>query len=150
MNKELPDDIYNRIEELSEQGDVLLDEENRPEDAIAKWEEALALLPDPKQEWDAAAWLYASIGAAKRYVKDLEGALIAFRSARQSGDAFGNPYILICLGATLYDLGKLDEAVEPLLGAYMVDGEELFEDFGGPYLLHLKSKIDLSDRPSLH
>ena len=58
---ELDDKLYERIEELSEEGNEFADEE-RYAQARAKFEEALSLVPAPKTDWEAALWLYASIG----------------------------------------------------------------------------------------
>ena len=44
---ELPSDIYGQLEELSNAGNDLVDDENYSL-AIGKWMEALTLLPEPK------------------------------------------------------------------------------------------------------
>lgn len=46
--EELPDDIYNRVTELSEQGNDLLDRGDTKA-AISMWRSALQLLPDPNR-----------------------------------------------------------------------------------------------------
>lgn len=68
MNKnentmESDDLIYNKITDLSEQGDRSA-EKFKLEEAISKYEQALELLPKPIYIWEAAAWLYAAIGDA--------------------------------------------------------------------------------------
>ena len=50
---ELDDKLYERIEELSEEGNEFADEE-RYAQARAKFEEALSLVPAPKTDWEAA------------------------------------------------------------------------------------------------
>jgi Flp pilus assembly protein TadD len=58
---ELDDEIYGRITELSDEGNELAEDDNF-EAAVAKFSEALELIPAPKTDWEAATWLYASIG----------------------------------------------------------------------------------------
>lgn len=139
MSAELPNDIHDRVTDLSERGNALLDE-NDAQGAVALWQQALALLPEPKAIWDAATWLYASIGDAERQSGNLEAALAAFRAAMASGDGQSNPFVQISLGATLLDLGYIDEATDSLLRAYMLEGKEIFNEFGGPYFQFLREK----------
>lgn len=75
--RELPYDIYDRVTELSEQGNNLLDRGDTKA-AISAWRSALQLLPEPRRQWDAAVWLHASIGDAQRDDGDLNGALDSF------------------------------------------------------------------------
>ncbi len=49
MEEELPDDIYERVYDLSERGNVLL-EAGQAIEAIAVWNAALALLPEPRRK----------------------------------------------------------------------------------------------------
>ena len=139
MSAELPNDIHDRVTDLSERGNALLDD-NDARGAVALWQQALGLLPEPKAIWDAATWLYASIGDAERQSGNLEAALAAFRAAMASGDGQSNPFVQISLGTTLLDLGYIDEATDPLLRAYMLEGKEIFSDFGGPYLQFLRGR----------
>jgi tetratricopeptide (TPR) repeat protein len=136
---ELPDDIYEKVTDLSERGNLLLDA-GHPDSAIEVWNEALALLPHPQKKWEAGMWLHASLGQAYRDKGDLTNALSHLQSAHGSADGHLNPFVLISLGATLYDLGRPEEAADHLLRAYMLEGKGLFDEFGGPYLGFLRSR----------
>ncbi|WP_078118108.1 hypothetical protein [Thiosocius teredinicola] len=46
-----PDDIYASVEALSAEGNDLLDDDD-PAGAVARWQAALALLPEPRAIWD--------------------------------------------------------------------------------------------------
>ena len=137
--EELPDDIYNRVTELSEQGNDLLDRGDTKA-AISMWRSALQLLPEPRRKWDAAVWLHASIGDAQRQHGDLNGALDSFRQAAASGDGYANSFVQLGMGSCLYDLGRQEESTDPLLRAYMSEGEEIFEEFDPGYLDHLRKQ----------
>lgn len=137
--EELPDDIYDRITELSEQGNDLLDRGDTKA-AISTWRSALQLLPEPRRQWDAAVWLHASIGDAQREDGDLNGALDSFQQAAASGDGYANSFVQLGLGTCLYDLGRQEESTDPLLRAYMGEGEEIFEESEPKYLAYLRKR----------
>jgi tetratricopeptide (TPR) repeat protein len=134
--QELPDDIHVQVTQLSEQGNVYLNA-GIADKAITVWKEALHLLPTPQRQWEAATWLHASLGNAFRSTGDFENALSHFQSAASSADGQTNPFVLISLGATFYDLGRIEEATDPLLRTFMLEGRDIFEEFGGPYFDHL-------------
>lgn len=139
VEDELPDEIYETIESLSDAGQKLFESGNSKA-ATAKWNEALALLPDPKNKWEAALWLYGALGDAYRSEGRLDDSLSYFQSAYNSADGHLNPYILCMLGVTLYDLNRKEEAVDFLLQAYMLEGEEIFEEEGQKYYDFLVQK----------
>src|SRR3546814_12535397 len=60
---ELPDELYDQIESLSEAGNECSDDSDFA-GAIEHWRQALALLPEPQLDWEAATWLHASLGEA--------------------------------------------------------------------------------------
>ena len=141
---ELPDEIFDQIADLSEDGEDLFENEDF-EEAIAKWNAALALLPEPKGKWEAALWLYTALGDGYRNIGDFDKALAAFNAAYEGVEGSTNPYVLYSIGATLYDLDRKDEAVVPLLKAYEMEGEEIFEEEGELYLAFLDEKGLLDD-----
>ncbi|SCB49034.1 tetratricopeptide repeat protein [Rhizobium multihospitium] len=137
--EELPDNIYDRVTELSEQGNDLLDHGNAKA-AISIWRSALQLLPEPRRQWNAAVWLHASIGDAQRQDGDLDAALDSFRQAAASGDGYANSFVQLGIGSCLYDLGRHEESTDPLLRAYMSEGEEIFEESDPSYLDFLRKR----------
>lgn len=131
-----------RIDALSERGNVLLEENDDWKGAIAVWKEALHLLPAPATQWPQAAWLYASIGAAWLEGGDREQAYQAFDAAYRSEDGPTNPFILLNLGSLLR--GRDDAtATQLLLQAYMLEGDEIFLDGNEPDLDFLAGRVDL-------
>nr|WP_237072653.1 MULTISPECIES: hypothetical protein [Rhodobacterales] len=82
-------------------------------------------------------WLYASLGDAYRAKNDHENALSAFQSANASGDGAMNAFVQFGLGVSLYDLDRKDEATNPLLRAYMMEGRDIFKEEPFGYLKHL-------------
>ncbi len=127
MDDELPDAVHAHITTLSERGNIRM-EAGLYDQAIAAWEEALAVVPEPKALWDASLWLNASIGDALRSKGDIPAALERFEIATRCADGATNPFVLFSLGACHLDLGQKDQAVDPLLRAYMLEGDEIFAD----------------------
>ncbi|MEH7840786.1 hypothetical protein V7796_35365 [Rhizobium laguerreae] len=137
--EELPEAIYDRFTLLSEQGNDFLDRGDAKA-AISTWRSALKLLPEPRRKWDAAIWLHASIGEAQREDGDLIGALESFQQAAASSDGYANSFVQLGIGTCLYDLGRQEESTDPLLRAYMGEGEEIFEESDPKYLDHLRER----------
>lgn len=53
---DLPSDVLKRIKELCKKG--LEDKgKNDLDEAIYSWEQAIQLLPDPREEWGISCWL---------------------------------------------------------------------------------------------
>jgi tetratricopeptide (TPR) repeat protein len=132
---ELPDNIYARINELSEKGNLEMDADNASA-AIRAWEEALALLPPPASEWEAYTWLSASLGDAYFLSAQLAMAYEHFMNALNGPEGISNPFILYRIGQCLDMQGNQASAVEYLLRAYALDGEDIFDadDHGQAYL----------------
>ena len=59
----LSTEVADEILKLSESGNEYIDEDDF-DSAIGAWEEALALIPEPQNEYIQSVWLNASIGDA--------------------------------------------------------------------------------------
>lgn len=141
---ELSDELYDKIEEYSEQGNDYCDEEEW-EKAIACFNKALELLPEPKDDWEAATWLYAALGDAYFFMEKYEEALDKLNYARMCPDGIANPFILIRLGESYYELGELDLAKRYLIEAYMMEGTDIFENEDEKYYDLIKDFVDEDD-----
>jgi len=134
---QLTDKIYSAIESLSKEGNDLMDDD-KYEEAITKWTQALNLLPTPKAEWEAFMWLSASIGDAHYQQKRYALARNNFQDALNAPGGVENPFVHFRLGQCQLALGNTDPGVNSLLKAYMLDGEEIFlSDAGGATYLKL-------------
>ena len=145
MTEQLDDVVYGRISELSELANDLLN----ANDAISAIElllGALNLLPNPKNNWEAYTWINGPLGEAYFILKDYSRAKEVLFDALNGPDGWENPFILLRLGESLYEMGEKDAASQYLARAYMLEGEELFKDEDSKYLVLLKSKL-LIDGP---
>lgn len=123
---ELSDEIYDQIEEYSEQGNEYCDNEEW-EEAIVCFNKALELLPEPKDDWEAATWLYVALGDAFFFLEKYEEALEHLKIARMCPEGMANPFVLLRLGEAFYELGEVELAQKHLFEAYMMEGTEIFE-----------------------
>ncbi|MEN7547008.1 hypothetical protein AAG747_03765 [Rapidithrix thailandica] len=138
--KELPDHIYGPVQQLSEQGEQLVDNDQL-EKAKQKYIEALKLLPLPHADWEAATWLYAAMGDVHYYLGNFEDMMKSFANAVQCPGGLGNPFIHLRLGQAFYELGFIEKAADELSRAYMGAGEEIFAEEDPKYISFLATKI---------
>lgn len=142
--KELSDVILDRIDAICEEADLLFEEEKSVE-AIAKYNEALTLLPEPIEEYEPSAWLISSIGDVYFFDEEYEKALGHFEHAMGCIDSEDNPYLLLRAGQCYFELGQMQEAEDTMHEAYLIEGEEIFEEEEPKYWEFLKSKITIVD-----
>lgn len=111
-------------EELAERGETLSDA-GRFAEAVAVWRQALAVT-DPEDE-GTHLWLHASIGDALFLLGRHLDACDALQEALKVGGN-ANPFVWLRLGQAAHELGDTARATEALLSAYMLEGDEIFED----------------------
>lgn len=137
---EIPKSKYDQIILLSELGDDLI-EESKFREAISKYELALRLVPNPKEDFEASTWLYVAIGDALLYDKQYDQAIIYFNRAIMCPNGISNPYIYFKLGATYSEKELIPQAQENFLKAYMLDGIEIFQDHDKEFFNLIKHLI---------
>ena len=142
--RDLDEHTHEQIKELCEAGDELLDEDDF-EGAVAQYEQALTLIPEPKTEWEAATWVYTALGDSYFALGDLPAALESLQQAVVSPDGLGNPFVHLRLGQVQYETGNAEKSADELARAYMGAGREIFEDEDPKYLDFLGTKMVLSD-----
>jgi tetratricopeptide (TPR) repeat protein len=138
--EELSQAIHDEIARLSARGDSLA-EEARFKEAVACYNEAWKLVPEPKNQWDASTWLLAAIGDSCFLGGFHKSGHEALSFALHCPNGFGNPFVHLRLGQCAYELGDLAEAAEQLTRAYALDGAKIFDLDDSKYFSFLKSKI---------
>ena len=125
MQNDLPAKLQSDIKGICVEADGLA-ESGAPREAWAKYIEALALVPEPKTEWDLTTRILAGVGnvafARKSYAKAKDALEDAVRCPGGLGDAF----IHLRLGQCHYELGDRARAADNLARAYMGGGREAF------------------------
>jgi tetratricopeptide (TPR) repeat protein len=80
--------------------------------AISRYENAWRLLPEPKFEWGAAAWILAAIGDACFLDGRFAAAVEKLQDAMRCPDAIGNPFLHLRLGESLLETGQQVRAMD--------------------------------------
>lgn len=141
MNTELKE----RLDQLAQEGNRYYDNENNKDKALEVWKKALGLIPKPKNIYSQTVWFLSSIGDIYFNDKNYEQAFKCFDDAKNNISVEGNnnPFILLRLGESAYELDKKDIAIDNLLKAYMLEGKEIFEEDEKKYFEFLKSNVNL-------
>jgi len=122
---QLSDEVYGKIQQLCKNGDGYVTKGNIDR-AMQCYEEALQLLPDPKDDWEASTWIYTAMGDACFQNKQYHEAISNLTSALKCPNGFGNPFILLRIGESYFEAGEPEKARNYLLQAYMIDGPDIF------------------------
>lgn len=138
----IDDENNTLIEQLSQEGNVLA-EKNDFDGAIRKFEQALAIVPAPKDDWEASLWLYSSIGDMYHFKSDYKNSLENFNNALNCPDGQVNAFVHLRLGQALFELKQDDKALDHLLRAYMLEGNEIFDGEDEKYFRFLSENVEL-------
>ena len=126
--KDLEPNLKGQVVELCQKGVEQADIE-RYEASNRSYAKVFELLPEPKSEWKAYAWLQASRGDNYFELKDYAAALPLFREAIELDEEYQtNGYLDLRMGQCLFELKQRTEAEQHLRRAYDLGGDELFED----------------------
>lgn len=142
--RELPEPLYSQLIARTEAAQRLFDD-GRFEEAIPVFQEAWLLLPEPKDEWNAAIWTLAAIGDCHFLMQDFVTARRVLLEAVAMSGGVGNPFLHLRLGEIALELGDEARAADELIRAYAVGGAEAFEGEDPKYLRFLASKAVLHD-----
>ena len=126
--KDLEPELKREVVELCQKGMDQADIE-RYEVSNRTFAKVYDLLPEPKEEWKAYAWLQASRGDNCFELKEYAEALDFFKIAVDSdSDYRTNGFVRMRIGQCLYELKQKEEAEVSLKLAYELGGEDIFED----------------------
>jgi len=135
--KELPPDLYARLKDFCDRGNEKCEEE-RYREALEDYQNALLLLPEPIEEWEAATWVLVALGDCHFLLGDFPAAHGDLSHAMVCPGALGTPFIHMRLGQVQLELGNEPRARDELARAYMGGGPEIFETEDPKYLAYLR------------
>jgi len=116
---------FKEIERLSVQGNEYVDQQE-PLKGLQCFVEALELLPDPKEQWEAGTWLYTALGDTFFQLGRYDEAIENLSFALLCPEGSENPFILLRLGQSLYEMEDFEQAREFLLTSYRLEGYDIF------------------------
>lgn len=128
-----------RINKIAEEGNELYkcgDLDN----ALKKYFEGYNLIPNPKNIYSESSWFEVAIGDIFFDNKNFKEALEYYEKSKNNitGNGINNPYILFKYGASAFELGRNSLANEFLLRAYMLSGDDIFNDYDKKYFEFIK------------
>lgn len=137
---ELSNELYNQIVSELEQGDQYAETEQHNE-AIKKYETALNLVPFQKENWEVSLHIYTAMADSYFNLGNYQQASNNYEQALKCPDGLDNGYVWLGLGEAFYELGNMNKAKDALISAYMLEGEEIFEEEDGKYFFLIQDLI---------
>ncbi len=134
----MDDALHARIVALTDQGNDLCEEHEDYRAAIKVYQQALALIPEPIEDWEAATWVLVALGDCYFLLDEFSEARIYLSRAMYCPGAIGTGFVHLRLGQVQYELNNEARAKDELARAYMLDGEEAFEYEDPKYLIFLR------------
>lgn len=141
---ELDESVHRDITRLCKTGDEFA-EQGKYEDAVAEYNKAWKLVPEPKNDWEASTWILAAIADSCFSLGKLKSAREALEYAMTCPGGIGNPFLHLRLGQVVFEAGEHDAAADELIRAYMGAGKEIFENEDPKYFAFLKTRAILED-----
>src|SRR5262245_39788873 len=136
--RSLDEITHQQINALCEKGDALV-EQQQFEKAFYCYRDALNLVPEPVEAWEATTWILSAIGDLYFLEGKFEKAVVAFEDAVRCPGGLGNPFIHLRLGECFFELRNQHRAADELTRAYMGAGREVFDTEDRKYLAFLET-----------
>lgn len=137
---QLDDRIVAAITELCERGDDEV-EAGRYHEAVARYREALELVPRPVHAWAVSTWIHGAIAEAHYLAGEHVQARDAIDDAFRCDGAIGNAFLHMRLGQIELQLGNRGRALDELIRAYTRAGEDVFAGEDPRYLSLVKDAL---------
>lgn len=137
--------LKNKIDDICEQGDLLIIDFYDYPQAIQKYNEALQLVPEPKEEFDTTTWIYTAIADAYYLNDDFTKAMEYFTLAYKlpKGE---NAFVNLRIGQCYNKENNLELTQKHLLLAYKLGGAEIFDEYEDTFNLIKESlKTDINE-----
>lgn len=137
---ELDGKTHQKITDLCELADKHCNQDNF-ESALAKYHEALDLVPEPITDWEASTWILTAIIDTYFFMQNYDKALPVLKHLMHCPGAIGNPFIHLRYGQVAFELDMIEKAKDELARAFMGGAEEIFEDEDPKYLAFIKKYL---------
>lgn len=109
--------------------------------AFALLNDALNLLPEPRQQWNAAGWILVAMGEWCVRAGKYKAAEDPLQDAMICPGALGNPWVHLRLGQVRFELGNKESAANELARAYMGGGREVFDEQDPKYFAYVETVL---------
>jgi hypothetical protein len=137
---QLPDDVHANVVASCERGERLRDSGDLV-GSVQEYQRAWDALPEPREEWEAAAFILTALADARFHFKAFEAALSDFQRAVRCPGGLGNPFVHLRIGQCQLELGNERSAADELARAYMGGGAEIFEEEDPKFFAFVKTVL---------
>jgi len=141
MARPLPNEIEREVTRLFEEGEAFVDEEDDAS-ALACFEAAWKLIPEPKEAWQHALQVLGAVADSHFHLGDYEVCSREMQLVLLSGGEPGHPFITLRLGQCYLELGLEQQASNWLVTAMMSGGVEVFEGEDPKYWAFLRKRLE--------
>jgi hypothetical protein len=128
----IPADVFEAVEAVCIEGGRLM-AAGKHNKAFRKFVAALDLLPEPREQWNAAGWVLVAIGENAVRAGSFAAAERPLADAMLCPGTIGNPWVHLRLGQVRLELGDRDAAADELARAYMGGGRAIFAGLDPKY-----------------
>jgi len=132
IEQELSDELYSSIIADLERGDEKA-EESLNSTALKYYLSALEKIPSPKTDWKISLHIYVALGDLFINMEQYENAVFHYELALHCPDGTSSGYVWLGLGQAYYELDDMEKAKDALMSAFMLEGEEIFQDYDSKY-----------------
>jgi tetratricopeptide (TPR) repeat protein len=129
----MPQAVFDAVERLCIEGGRLM-AAGKHNKAFRKFVAALDLLPEPREQWNAAGWILVAIGENAVRAGSFRAAERPLADAMLCPGTVGNPWVHLRLGQVRFELGNRDAAADELARAYLGGGRAIFDGLDPKYL----------------
>lgn len=141
----LPDSLFQTICHILNKGDVARSSA-KYEDAIAFYLSAIDILPEPRSDWDILASLVISIGDTYYEAQQYTIADSYYAAALKDENGIANPYVWYANGRNLVKMGEIKVAIDSLMRAYMLAGDEIFTIDNDEFKVYINDIISRKEK----
>ncbi|HEX2059529.1 MAG TPA: tetratricopeptide repeat protein [Thermoanaerobaculia bacterium] len=135
---QLPDELYERITALTSAANEKF-EAGEYGEALADYTRALALIPEPLEDWEASTWTLTAIGDCLFLMGDFAAAHPYLERALGCPDIAGSEFLILRVGQVRFEIGDHEGARGALSDAWRLGGRALFEGEDPKYRKFLKA-----------
>ena len=124
--KRLPSNVFKHVRSKAAEGERASAAGDWP-GAWRAFVDAVQLLPEPAERWNAAGWLLVAMGESQFRGGRYDKAIGPLQDSMACPGTLGDPWVHLRLGQARFEAGETNRAADELAWAYMGGGRDVFE-----------------------
>ncbi|MDB5282666.1 MAG: Cell wall assembly/cell proliferation coordinating protein KNR4-like protein [Bacteroidota bacterium] len=139
--RHLTDKLHDKISKLKDEG-WHLSRERKYAKADDKFKEAIALIPEPKTEYNYLGLLWSEMAENFKFKKDFNAALTVYEQIMELPGYGDDAHYLVEIAKIRYELGQMDKVKKDLIEAYKLEGKSAFRYVDAKYYQLIKATVE--------